>query len=274
MNNKAGFRLYDSDTEKNAETQRGTKTTNEESSNSDFEQFFEFMGITTTKSKRKKKKKEGNGPPQISRSQSTQSLARTYRDSTSSKSSTTPSFLPSQSVKLSQSTSRLTPSSSKPEKEEKRKSLLSLKKSLEQKKLSLACERGDIQSLRSIINKYRDKRKNTKLLRSLLEFEDTDNNNRTALIYCIMGNNVECLLELLRNNVNLEHYVSGSTPLYHATSRGNMECVEELLIYGANPDAINVKGWTSLMIAAYFGHRKIVKLLLKYGADPGLLIYR
>ena len=145
-----------------------------------------------------------------------------------------------------------------------------MKKSLEQKKLLLSCERGDIQTLRSIINKYRDKRKNTKLLRSLLEYEDINNSNRTPLVYCCINGNVECLLELLRNNINLEHFVSGSTALYHATSRGNIECVEELLIYGANANTLNHKGWTCLMNASYFGHNKIVELLLQYGANPDI----
>ena len=153
---------------------------------------------------------------------------------------------------------------------EKKKELMSLKKSLEQKKLLLSCERGDISTLRSIINKYRDKRKNTKMLRSLLEYEDINNNDRTPLVYCCINGNVECLLELLRNNVNLEHFVSGSTALYHATSRGNIECVEELLIYGSNANALNHKGWTCLMNAAYFGHNKIVQLLLEYGANPDI----
>eukprot|EP01084_Bolivina_argentea_P148924 260263_1 len=157
---------------------------------------------------------------------------------------------------------------------DKKKELISFKKSMEQKKLLLSCERGDIHTLKSILNKYKCKTKRRKkynnYLKSLIEYEDKTNHNKTALIYCLNNGNVECLLELLRNNIDLEHCVSGCCPLYHATTRGFVECVEELLIYGANPDVINCKGYTCLMNASYFGHYKIVQLLLKYESNPDI----
>jgi ankyrin repeat protein len=36
---------------------------------------------------------------------------------------------------------------------------------------------------------------------------------------------------------------------------------------GANKNAKNVYGWTSLRRSAFFGHIEIVKLLLEFGAD-------
>eukprot|EP01084_Bolivina_argentea_P056429 103294_1 len=152
---------------------------------------------------------------------------------------------------------------------EKKKELLSLKRSLEQKKVLLSCERGDVETLKLILYKYRGTR-HANHLSALLEYEDVSNNMKTPLVYCCINGHVECLLELLRTKVELEHLVSGSSALYHATSRGNVECVEELLIYGANPNTLNHKGWTCLMNAAYFGHDKIAELLLKYGADPDI----
>ena len=47
-----------------------------------------------------------------------------------------------------------------------------------------------------------------------------------------------------------------------------VDIIEELLQYGANPNACGANGITPLHMAAAYGHDKIVGMLLRHGADP------
>ena len=59
----------------------------------------------------------------------------------------------------------------------------------------------------------------------------------------------------------------GVSPLYAAVMCGNFEIVEYLLEEGADREASDDLGHTSLHIAAEYGHLKIVKALMRYGAN-------
>lgn len=58
------------------------------------------------------------------------------------------------------------------------------------------------------------------------------------------------------------------TALHAAVARRNARLVLELLMRGAEPDAVQAAGFTALHSAAFHGDREITELLLSYGADP------
>eukprot|EP01084_Bolivina_argentea_P171490 297103_1 len=154
-----------------------------------------------------------------------------------------------------------------------------LESNLEISNFLLACEQGDISTLRSILVKYennihinnkQENKENNKHLEFLLNYKDP-NTNKTGLIYACISGHIDIVDELIKQGVNIEKCHDGSTPLYHATSRGHINVVKILLNYKANVNAINNKGWTCLMNAAYFGRDDIVKLLLEHNANPDII---
>ncbi|KAK2743345.1 hypothetical protein FQN55_007280 [Onygenales sp. PD_40] len=60
------------------------------------------------------------------------------------------------------------------------------------------------------------------------------------------------------------------TPLLYAASKGHTAVIKLLVENGANPDAADVWGNTSMFHAAINGAAAAVKLLLHFGADPNL----
>jgi ankyrin repeat protein len=58
------------------------------------------------------------------------------------------------------------------------------------------------------------------------------------------------------------------TPLHAAVACRNATMARELLVRGADPDAVQAAGFTPLDSAAFHGDREIVELLLSYGANP------
>ena len=60
----------------------------------------------------------------------------------------------------------------------------------------------------------------------------------------------------------------GATTLHLASRRRGIRGVELLLGYGANVDARDKKGWTPLHDAAYHLNLEVVVVLLNRGADP------
>ena len=55
--------------------------------------------------------------------------------------------------------------------------------------------------------------------------------------------------------------------LIEAAEAGDIEKMKRLLEHGADVNAKDNEGWTTLMHAAWWGYLDIVKLLLEYGAD-------
>ena len=62
-------------------------------------------------------------------------------------------------------------------------------------------------------------------------------------------------------------WLEAGTPLILAARYGGKEMVEFLIARGANINATNFIGLTSLHEAANYGHREIVELLIAKGAD-------
>ena len=145
------------------------------------------------------------------------------------------------------------------------KEIFRLQSNLEQSKFLLSCEQGDIYTLSCILTKCDDSS-----LDILLNDKDEET-NKTGLIFACIGGHKDIVEELIKYGAEIEKCYDGSTPLYCACSRGHIDIVELLLQHNANVNAVNLKGWTCLMNAAYFGRSKIVEILLKYCAETDVV---
>lgn len=56
--------------------------------------------------------------------------------------------------------------------------------------------------------------------------------------------------------------------LLMAARNGNLAQLQTLLDHGANPNAINSRGFTPLILAAYHGHVELMEQLIQSGAQP------
>lgn len=65
---------------------------------------------------------------------------------------------------------------------------------------------------------------------------------------------------------------SNISPLHAAVASENMQCIEDLLQFGANPNVRDIRGNTPLHLASLFVDvLKVFELLLDYGANPNSL---
>ena len=84
----------------------------------------------------------------------------------------------------------------------------------------------------------------------------------------IMAHRTQMLQIILESGADTNRLDENSlTPLYLASSYGEIEIVDLLLRHGAN---VNLKGHNDITVlhaAAYSGNLEVLKLLLKYGAD-------
>jgi hypothetical protein len=103
--------------------------------------------------------------------------------------------------------------------------------------------------------------------------EDTEAlKNQTALLWAAQKGSVECLQLLIISGANLEATMLGAaTPLFLASQEGHQECVRLLLQAGANPNAKMTNGATPIFIASLTGEMESVRLLLKFNADPNIV---
>ena len=86
----------------------------------------------------------------------------------------------------------------------------------------------------------------------------------------VKSGNIEAVKQHLAagTDVNAKSKGNGWTPLFYATSGGGQKEIAELLIAeGANVNAKDKLGDTSLQVAAYQGHKEIAELLIAKGAD-------
>eukprot|EP01084_Bolivina_argentea_P149005 260384_1 len=127
-------------------------------------------------------------------------------------------------------------------------------------------------------------RGHVEVVRVLLSHPDTDIdyqnlNGITALYIACENNHIEVVKLLLHPtnfisdnvrkgvNVNLAKH-DGCTPLWVASSKGNIECIELLIKYNAKIDTPNTTdGATPLFVACQQGKKKAVELLLAANAD-------
>ena len=114
------------------------------------------------------------------------------------------------------------------------------------------------------------------LIAARADVKAQDSNGRTALIRAIQRGDKEVVKMLLDKGANKEELltmrgrgaaITDDTPLMLATLKGHKEIAEILIIYGADVNAQDSRGYTALMWAIDKGHKEIVKLLLDKGAN-------
>ena len=99
-----------------------------------------------------------------------------------------------------------------------------------------------------------------------------NNLGHTPFVYALSKGQTSIIIYLLSKdidlNFNIVSYLGSQTfPLHIVAQEGHVEVVKLLLEKGANIEAINNQGFTSLWIAAYKGHTEIVKVLIAAGAN-------
>ena len=98
-----------------------------------------------------------------------------------------------------------------------------------------------------------------------------------ALFTAARKGDTQTLAKLLQQGYDVNYVCTqqckGWTPLLIASAEGHTDTVKFLLEHGANPNAQNRLGRTSLHFAANYGFEPIVTLLLQYGADPTIETY-
>jgi len=61
-----------------------------------------------------------------------------------------------------------------------------------------------------------------------------------------------------------------NAPVYEAASQGDIDRVRRLLHEGADPNELNMHGWTALAIATANKHHEVANVLLACGANPNI----
>lgn len=91
----------------------------------------------------------------------------------------------------------------------------------------------------------------------------------TALHSCASKDNIEAAKVLLKYGavLNKGGYGYNEVPLMVAASKGNDKIIQLFLQNGADPNAQDTEGWTSLMHAALQGKTSAVQLLIQAGGD-------
>lgn len=123
--------------------------------------------------------------------------------------------------------------------------------------LLLAINDGDLARVEALLDAGADPN---------LVFQD-----RTPLMFCIYGGQVEIFRLLVERGANVEKTSETVGPLITlAAETGNLELLGLLLEGGGNIDATQRQGQTALMLAVHNKHPDAVKFLLENGADPDL----
>lgn len=104
------------------------------------------------------------------------------------------------------------------------------------------------------------------------DFNKVNKDGLTALALAIVDNKANAAVAMLDNQANPDIAMGEAkyNAMMLAVKKGNLQMVQTLLQYKANPNAKNAAGLTPLMIAAFDNHDMIVSLLLKSGANPAL----
>jgi hypothetical protein len=123
--------------------------------------------------------------------------------------------------------------------------------------LMIAAEKGDIQTVRAILDSDFD-----------INIDSTSPTGMTALIYAALHGHIEIVNLLLSRGASLHN--DGECTLMQSAVMGGQNLVELLLDAGAEINARNKYGETALMYAVSWGKTSVVKLLLDRGADPNI----
>ena len=128
------------------------------------------------------------------------------------------------------------------------------RKSIYQEALELATKRGNIASVKILVEAGADVNKN--------------NHYGTPLVRAAKGGHEECLEFFLSKGVDVNACErSCCTALDLAARHGHEACLNLLIEAGANVNSLKPNGFTTLMEAIRFGHTKCVSSLIEAGAD-------
>jgi len=95
-----------------------------------------------------------------------------------------------------------------------------------------------------------------------------DNNENTLLIISSINKSLEVVIFLLENGANIEAKdVEGDTSLGCASFIGYSDVVSTLLKHGANIESTSISGDSPLIRAAIHCNTDVIKILIEYGAD-------
>ena len=108
------------------------------------------------------------------------------------------------------------------------------------------------------------------LIRAGVDLTVKDQQGTPPLFYCIRDQHYELLEMLLKAGAdpNRMHPMNFLIPLHSAVIAGDLRMVQILLAGGADPEKIDLRKKTPLIIAAIADHPEIVAALLAAGADP------
>lgn len=115
--------------------------------------------------------------------------------------------------------------------------------------------KGDILTVKELVEKGVDPRAQTKLGKSPLHMAATKEETEITRLLIASGADVNAGDQ------------NGKTPLIEAVSAGRRANAEVLLSAGAKVDAVDENGFTALMWAAMLGFPEFVEILLENGAD-------
>jgi quinoprotein dehydrogenase-associated probable ABC transporter substrate-binding protein len=104
------------------------------------------------------------------------------------------------------------------------------------------------------------------------DFNKVNKDGLTALALAVVDNKANAAVAMLDNQANPDIAMGEAkyNVLMLAVKKANLQLVQTLLQYKANPNAKNAAGLTPLMIAAFDNQDMITSLLLKSGANPDL----
>jgi ankyrin repeat protein len=108
------------------------------------------------------------------------------------------------------------------------------------------------------------------LIKKYVNVNDVNDYGSTALIIAASKGYVDIINELIiyGADLNVQNKILGSALMY-AAANGHINAVESLISSGANVNLENEKGRTALDYAQAYGHQQIVKLLQSSGARNG-----
>jgi ankyrin repeat protein len=90
--------------------------------------------------------------------------------------------------------------------------------------------------------------------------------------WALTGRGTAMLDHLLRRGSPIDvRSAEGATPLMNAVQDGDLDRATFLLDHGADPNAIDLRGFAALHRAAESGHKGLVELLLARGAAANVV---
>ncbi|KAL7299255.1 myotrophin-like [Trichogramma pretiosum] len=90
----------------------------------------------------------------------------------------------------------------------------------------------------------------------------------SELVWGIKNGDLDQVRDIIeKKNIDVNQTIDGRTPLHYAADYGQSEVVRYLLDKGADANATDKHGITTLLAAIWEGHTNCVRLLLEKGAS-------